>query len=92
MVLASPTGLEVGLQSCGGDPVVDELDEDDEQVRILPLGAAGRGVGQWDGQDVVIAPYRETTLHRVRREGHRRGIVTFGRWTSTAGERVGTQT
>lgn len=34
VVLASPTELEVGLQSCGGDPVVDELDEDDEQVRI----------------------------------------------------------
>jgi hypothetical protein len=34
VVLASPTELEVGLQSCGGDPVVDELEEDDERVRI----------------------------------------------------------
>lgn len=34
VVLASPTELDVGLQSCDGDAVVDELEEDAEQVRI----------------------------------------------------------
>lgn len=32
--LASPTELVVDVPSCNGDPVVDELEEDEEQVRI----------------------------------------------------------
>jgi hypothetical protein len=32
--LVSPTELVVDVPSCGGGPVVEELEEDDEQVRI----------------------------------------------------------
>ncbi|TVR34376.1 MAG: hypothetical protein EA388_09175 [Nitriliruptor sp.] len=53
--LASPTELSVTIPSCGGNPVVDELEEDDEQVRIrIVTTVADSGDDCLDGLGIVL--------------------------------------
>lgn len=57
VVLAGPTELEVVVSSCMGDPVVDELEEDDEQVRIRIVTAmlvGGEGPACADALTVTL--------------------------------------
>lgn len=55
--LESPTELGVGVPSCNGDPVVDTLEQDDEQVRIrivTTVVVSGDGDACADGLGVTL--------------------------------------
>jgi hypothetical protein len=62
---ASPTELDITVQSCGGDPTVDILEEDDDQVRIQVVTTVVTGGPTRDCLDALTLHLQEPLGDRI---------------------------